>query len=137
MDRDNSPSALDTELLEEGRRHEGLRRGESVWVQQGAADDADEDDAEAPAEYLRAVPNHGAAGHSAKVGDDLRDSDGIGGEVVLVGKERGVEILRAMRLGQVSLRCLYREKKKGSKSDGFRTYHEVKASHQEYKVDQQ
>jgi hypothetical protein len=93
VDRDNAPRALDTELLEEGCGHKCVGGGKRIGVQQGAANDGDEDDAEAAAEDLRAVTDNGAAGHGSQISDDLGDGDGVGGEIVLVGEECRVEIL--------------------------------------------
>ena len=103
---------LYTELLEEGCCDDGVRGGEGVRIEQGAADDAHNDDAEAAAEDLAAVADQSAAGHGSEVGDDLCDSDSVGAEAELIGKHGWVEILRAVG-------------------------HEVEAGHQKDHVDQQ
>ena len=112
MDGDDAPRALDAKLLEESSGHDALVGHERVRVQQSTADDADEDDAEATAEDGGAVPNHCSAADGPEVGHDLRDGDGVGREVVLVGDHGGVEVLRAVR-------------------------HEVEAGHKEHHIDQE
>lgn len=84
VDWDNAPGALNAELFEECCCDDSFAAGECVGVEQGSADDTDKNDAEAPAEDLAAVPDHGAAGHGAQVCDDLSDRDGVGGELELV-----------------------------------------------------
>jgi len=97
MDRNNTPSALDAELFEKGGCDDGFGRGESIRVEESTADDGDEDYTEATTEDLGGVANYGAAGHGAEIGDHLGYGYGVGGEVVLVGQHRWVEILRAVR----------------------------------------
>lgn len=93
MDGDNTPGALHAELLEEGGGDDAFVGDESVGVEQRATEDAHADDAEAPAENGGAVADHGAAGHGTKVGDDLGDGDGVGGEVVLRGEHGRIQVL--------------------------------------------
>ena len=57
VDGDYTPSALNTELFEEGSCDDGVGRGEGVWVEEGATDDGYEDDGESATEDLRAVSN--------------------------------------------------------------------------------
>lgn len=85
MDGDYAPCALHAELLEEGGRDDGFATGVGVRVQQGTADDRDEDYGEAAAEDLGGVADHGTAGHGAEVCDYLGYGHGVGAEVVLVG----------------------------------------------------
>ena len=96
VDGNDAPCALDAELFKECRGHDFVAADESVWVQQRAADDGDDDDAEASTEDLGGVPDHGAACHGAQVGDYLRDGDSVGGEVVFVLEHERIEILRAV-----------------------------------------
>ena len=112
MDGYNAPSALHAELFEKSRRHDFLAADESVRIEQSAADDGDENDAESSAEDLRRVADDGAAGHGAEVGDDLRDGDGVGGEIVLVFDHERVEVLGAVG-------------------------HEIEAGHEEDEVDEE
>ena len=98
MDGNHAPGALDAELFEEGGGGDRVAAGEGVGVEEAAADDADEDDAEASSEDLGAVPDYGAAGHGAEVGDHLRDGHGVGAEFVLVLEHGGVEVLGAVGL---------------------------------------
>lgn len=112
VDGDDAPCALHAELLEEGGRYDLLVADEGVRVEQRAADDGDEDDAEAAAEDLRGVPDHGPAGHGAEVGHDLRHGDGVGGEAVLVFDHEWVQVLGAVG-------------------------HEVEACHEEDEVDEE
>ena len=112
VDRDHAPGALHAELLEEGGGDDGVRGRECVGVEQAAAQDADDDDAEAAAEDLRAVAHHRAAGHGAEVRHHLGHRHGVGGEAELVGQHGRVQVLRAVR-------------------------HEVEAGHEEHQVDEQ
>lgn len=98
MNRDDTPGTLHTELLEESSCHDLVGGDISVWVQQGSSNNADYDNREATTEYLTGPATKGAASHRAKVGNDLGDSNGVGGEVKLVLKEGRVEVLRAVRL---------------------------------------
>ena len=97
VDWDDSPSALHAELLEERRRSDLLRLHERIRIQQCATENADDDDAEAPAEYLRRVADNGAASNSAKVRNHLRDGDLIGIKVQLVLEHGRIQILAAVR----------------------------------------
>ena len=65
VDGDDAPCALDAELFEEGCGHDSFAAYEGIWVDQCAADDGDEYDAEAAAEDLGGVADYGAACHSA------------------------------------------------------------------------
>ena len=65
MDGNDAPSSLDAELLEEGGGDDVLAADEGVWVEEGAADDGDEDDAEAATKDLAGVADDGPAGHGA------------------------------------------------------------------------
>ena len=112
VDRDHAPSALHTELFEERRSNNTLVADESIRVQQRAANNRDDDDREPAPEDLRAVPHNGASSHSTQVRYDLRDSDGVGREVVLVLDHEGVDILRAVR-------------------------HEVEPRHEQHEVDEE
>lgn len=95
---DHAPGALYHELLEEGGGHDGFVFDEGVGVEEGAADDADDDYGEAAAEDLTGPAAEGAAGEGAEVGDDLGDCDAVLGEIELVAEHGGVEILGAMGL---------------------------------------
>lgn len=90
MDGDDTPGTLNAELLEEGGSHESGGGCEGVWVQQGSTNDADENDGKPAAEDLRTVSDHGTAGHSTQVRHNLGHGYSIGGEIVLIGEERGV-----------------------------------------------
>jgi len=59
----NTPRALHAELLEEGGGDDGFAGGESVGVEEGAADGADDDDGKAAAELLGEIAYDCAAGH--------------------------------------------------------------------------
>ena len=98
MDRDHAPRALDAELLEEGRRDDGLVAGKAVRIDQGAAHDAHDDDGQATAEDLRAVSDDRSPEDRAHIGHDLGNRHFIGAKAVLVRKHRGVQILRAVGL---------------------------------------
>jgi len=65
MDGDHTPCALHAELLEEGGGDDGFAGRESVGVEEGTADDADDDDREAAAELLGEVAYDCATGHCA------------------------------------------------------------------------
>ena len=65
VDGDDAPGALDAELFEEGGGHDFVAAGEGVGVEQGAADDGDEDDAEAATEDLGGIADDSSAGHGA------------------------------------------------------------------------
>lgn len=98
MDRDDTPRALDAELLEEGGRHHSLGRHESIGVQQRTANNADKDDRKAATKDSTSPAADCAACHCTEVGNNLRNSNCISGELELSFEERGVEILRAMAL---------------------------------------
>ena len=102
VDGDDAPGALHAELLEEGRGHNSGGRCEGVGVEERAADDTDDDDGEATPEDLGGVADHCAACHGTEVGYNLGHGDGVGGEVILVGEERGVEVLGAVGLGKLA-----------------------------------
>ena len=112
MDRNDAPCPLHAELFEERGCHDLVCADESVRVEQRAANDGDEDDAEPAAKDLRAIPHNGPAGHGPEISDDLGDGDGVGGEVVLVLDHERVEVLRAVG-------------------------HEVEAGHEEDEVDEE
>ena len=84
MNGNDAPCALDAELLEKGNGHDLLAADEGVRVDEGAADDGDDDDAEPTAKYLGGVTNNGAASHGTKVGDDLGHGYGVGGKAILI-----------------------------------------------------
>jgi hypothetical protein len=98
VDRDDAPGTLDAELLEEGCGDDGVAGHEGVGVEKGASDDADEDDGKSASEDLRAVSDHCPTSHGSEIRDNLRNSDGIGAEAVLVGQHGWVEILGAVGL---------------------------------------
>lgn len=129
MDRNNTPSALHAELLEEGSRHDGFVLDKGVGVQQGTADDGDDDDGEPTAEDLTRPAAEGTAGEGAEVGDNLGDCDGVGGEAELVGEHGWIEVLGAVGLFD-SLAGLHFCR-------GGWTYHEVEAGHEQDEIDQQ
>jgi hypothetical protein len=52
MDWNDTPSSLDTELLEECSRDDFLVANESIGIEQSTADDGDEYDAESAAKNL-------------------------------------------------------------------------------------
>lgn len=112
VDGDDAPGALDAELLEKGGGHDGLVADEAVGVQQGAANDAAEHDAEAAADRLAAEADDGAARHGAQVGDDLRHRHSRLAEAELVLEHGRVQILRAVA-------------------------HEVEAGHEQHEVGEQ
>jgi hypothetical protein len=112
VDGDDAPGALNAELLEEGRGDDGVAAGEGVGVQQRAAEDTHDDNAQPAAEDGRAIANECAARHGAEVGDDLGDGDAVGAEVVLVAQHRRVQVLAAVG-------------------------HEIEAGHEENHVDEQ
>ena len=112
VDGDDAPGALDAELLEEGCGDDCVAAGEGVGVEQRAAEDAHDDDAQPPAEDGRAVADERAARHGAEIGNDLGDGDTVGAEVVLVAQHRRVQVLAAVG-------------------------HEVEAGHEEDHVDEQ
>ena len=84
VDWDDAPSALHAELLEEGGGDHFMGARECVGVEQGAANDGYEDDHKAATDNLTAVAHYRAARHGPKIGADLRDCDGVGGELELV-----------------------------------------------------
>jgi hypothetical protein len=108
MDWDDTPSSLDTELLEEGSCDDFLVVYKGIWVQQGTSDDRDEDDAESTAKNLRAIPNYCPTSHSSKVCNNLSYCHSIGAEVVLVCKHGRIKVLGSMRLLN-SLALLFNE----------------------------
>lgn len=96
MDGDHAPSALNTELLEEGCRDHSVTAGECIRVQQSSADDRNEDDAKPSAKDLGRVSNDGSACHSTEIGNHLCHGHGVGRELELVLEHGWVEILRAV-----------------------------------------
>lgn len=92
----HAPCALHAELLEKGGCDDTFVADESVGIQQCAAENAHDDDADAAPEDGGRVADERAAGHGAQVGDDLGDGYGVGGEVVLVGEHGWVEVLGAV-----------------------------------------
>ena len=112
VDGYDAPGALDAELLEEGCGDDGVAAGEGVGVEQRAAEDAHDNDAQPATEDGGTVADECAACHSAEVGNDLSDGDTVGTEVVLVAQHRRVQILAAVG-------------------------HEVEAGHEEDHVDEQ
>ena len=96
MDGNHAPRTLHAELFEESGSDDSLAANEAVRVQKRAAEDRDDDNAEATTEHLRQVAHGGSTGHSAEIGDDLGDGDGVGGELVLVLQHGRVEILGAV-----------------------------------------
>lgn len=93
VDGDDAPCPLHAELLEKGGGDDGMARGEGVGVEEGTADDADEDDGEAASEDLGGVADYGAASHCAQVSNDLGNSYCVGAEVKLVRQHGWIEIL--------------------------------------------
>lgn len=91
MDRDDAPRTLDAELLEKGRGNDTLVADKGVWIEERATYDANDDDAEPPAERLREEAYHGAASHGAKVGHNLGYSNGVGAEFELILQHGRVE----------------------------------------------
>jgi len=83
-------------LLEESWRNNAFAANETIWIDQCAADNTRKDDAEATSEHLRKIPNNSTTGHRSQVCDNLCDSDSVGGEAVLVGQHRWVQILASM-----------------------------------------
>jgi hypothetical protein len=67
---------------------------ESVRIEESTADEAHDNDTESATEDLRAITNNCPTKHSAKIRDDLGDSDLIGGEIILIGKHCRVKILQ-------------------------------------------
>ena len=103
MDGDDTPCALDAELFKEGSSHNRLGGNVGIWVQQRGSDDTDDDDGESSAKDLAGPAAESAARDSTQVSDNLRDRDSIARKAELVGEQRGIEILRAMRL--LKIRC--------------------------------
>lgn len=112
VDGDDAPGALDAELLEEGGGHDGGVVDKRVGVEQGAADNAAADDAEATADGLAQETNKRSSSHGAQVSHNLRDGDFVGAEAELVGQHGRVQILAAVA-------------------------HEVEAGHEQDEVEQQ
>lgn len=96
VDGDDTPGALDAELLEKGGSHDGGVVHKGVWVEQGAANNAAADDAESTADGLAQEADKGSASHGAQVGNNLRNGDLVGAEGELVGQHGRVEILAAV-----------------------------------------
>lgn len=96
MNWDHTPRTLDAELLEECGSHDRFRRRERVWIQERTSNDADDDDAESSAKYLRTVSHHSATGHGSEIGDNHGDRRGIRGEFELISEHGRVEILTAV-----------------------------------------
>ena len=69
--RNNAPGSLHTELLEKSGGDNSIARGVGIWVEEGTADDANENDAESAAKDLRRITDHDTADHGTDVGDDL------------------------------------------------------------------
>ena len=65
MDRDDTPCALHAELLEESCSHDFVAARERIGVEQSAANNGDEDNAEAAAKDLGGVADESAACHGA------------------------------------------------------------------------
>ena len=84
VDGDDAPGALDAELFKEGYCDHLVGRSERVGVEQGASDDADEDDRESATEDLRQVANDCSSCHSSEIGTHLSDRHSVGAKVVLV-----------------------------------------------------
>lgn len=108
----HTPSTLHCELLEERGGPDILGAQEGVRVQQGTADNANDNDCQAAADRLADEAADGTASQGAEVGNDLCDGDLCLGEAELVLNHGGVEILAAVA-------------------------HEVEAGHQQDQVDEQ
>lgn len=109
MDGDDTPCALDAELLEERGGHDGFVSDEAVGVEERTAENAADHDAESSTDGLTAESNHGTASHCAEIGNNLGHSDGCFAEAKLVFEHSRVQVLRAVA-------------------------HEVEAGHEENKV---
>lgn len=96
MDGDDTPCALDAELLEKCRGNDGLSADESVRVEQSAADDAARNDADSATDRLREESDDCTAGHGAEVGHDLCHGDLGLGETQLVLEHGGIQILTSV-----------------------------------------
>ena len=111
MDGNHTPGALDAELLEEGCSDDRFGFHEGIRIEKGAAEDAHTDNAEAASEDLGAVAYRCAAGHSAKVGDDLCYGYGVRAKFELVGKHGWVEVWDFVRIsvaivGAEAIECI-------------------------------
>ena len=93
MDWDDAPRSLDTKLLEKCSSNNVLALDKGIRIKKSTTNDTYEDDAEPPAEDLRAIADGRAAGQGAQVCHDLSDCDSVGGELELVGKHCRVQIL--------------------------------------------
>ena len=78
MNGNDTPCSLDAELFEEGSGHDLLAADKGIRVDEGAAEDGNDNNAEPTAEDLGAVTDNSAAGHGTEVGDDLGHSYGVG-----------------------------------------------------------
>lgn len=96
VDGNDTPSALDAELLEEGGGHDGAVVHKGVWVEQSTANNAAADDAESTTDGLTQEANKRSSSHGAQISNNLRDSDLVGAEGKLVGEHGWVEILAAV-----------------------------------------
>ena len=97
MDGNDTPSTLDTELLEDGSCHDSLGRGEGVRVEQCTANDASHNDRKTTTEDGRAVSHGCATSDCTKVSNDLSDGNSVGVESVLVLQHSGIEVLTSVR----------------------------------------
>lgn len=84
MDWDDTPCALNTELLKECSGNDGFGGDKRIWVQESTANDADDNDGEATAKNLGAITDNSTSCHGAKIGNDLGYSDQVSAEAVLV-----------------------------------------------------
>jgi hypothetical protein len=77
FDRRHLTYPLYHSLHEESWSNDTLASDESIRVDQCAANDAGENNAEATTEHLRQISDDSATSHRTQVGNNLRDRDGV------------------------------------------------------------
>lgn len=103
---------LHAELLEKRSSSYLLRTHERIRIKQRPANNRNINNTKPPPQHLRQIPHRRTTSHSAQIRHDLRDRNRVGGELVFVFQQRGVQVLRAVR-------------------------HEVEPGHEEDEVDEQ
>lgn len=93
---DDTPGALDAELLEECRGHDGLAAHKTVGVEQRRTDDAAANNAKPSPQRLRREAHDRTAQHRTQVRHDLCDGDLVLAKLELVLQHGRVQILTAM-----------------------------------------
>ena len=97
VDRHDAEYPLDAELFEECGRVGPRADDERVWIQQGTADEAQDEHREAPAKDLATVAHRDTPNHRSDIRDDENVRDVARLEVVCL-EHYVVEILRCVRL---------------------------------------